>query len=41
MVRHARLECADGGFEPRSVPTEDNKMGIRCLSAKHAALNKE
>ena len=35
------LSAADGGFEPRSVHTEDNKMGMCCLSAKHAAVIKE
>ena len=31
--------CAvDCGFEPRSGQTKDYKIGIRCFSAKHAAL---
>ena len=30
----------DRGFEPRSDQTKDYKIGICCLSAKHAALKR-
>ena len=29
------------GFEPRSGKTKDNKIGIYCFSAKHAALRRK
>ena len=29
------------GFEPRSSQTKDNKIGICCFSAKHAALREK
>ena len=32
------LSAIDRGFEPRSSPSKDYKIGICCLSAKHAAL---
>jgi hypothetical protein len=36
------VSCAvDRGFEPRSGQTKDYKIGICCLSAKHAALRRK
>ena len=32
------ITTVDRGFEPRSGQTEDYKIGMRCFSAKHAAL---
>jgi hypothetical protein len=32
------LNVVDRGFESRSDQTKDNKIGICCFSAKHAAL---
>jgi len=31
----------DRGFEPRSGQTKDNKIGICCFPAKHAALRRK
>jgi hypothetical protein len=31
----------DRGFEPRSGQTKDYKIGMCCLSAKHAALRRK
>ena len=33
--------AVDRGFEPRSGKTKDNKIGICCFSAKHAALRRK
>ena len=30
----------DRGFEPRSGQTKDYEIGMRCFSAKHAALRR-
>ena len=38
MVSLLASSVVNRGFEPRSGHTEDNKIGICCLSAKHAAL---
>ena len=38
MVSVFALSAVDCGFEPRSGQTKDYKIGIRCFSAKHAAL---
>ena len=32
--------AVDRGFEPRSGQTKDDKIGICCFSAKHAALRR-
>ena len=31
----------DRGFEPRSDQTKDHKIGIGCLSTKHASLSRK
>ena len=41
MVSVLASSAIDRGFEPRSGQTKDYKIGIRCLSAKHAALRKK
>ena len=38
MVSVLASSAVDRGFEPRSGQTKDYKIGIWCLSAKHAAL---
>jgi hypothetical protein len=38
MVSVLVSSAVDRGFEPRSGQTKDYKIGICCLSAKHAAL---
>jgi hypothetical protein len=38
MVSVLALSAVDCGFEPRSGQTKDYTIGIRCFSAKHAAL---
>ena len=38
MVSVLALSAIDHGFKPRSGQTKDYKIGICCLSAKHAAL---
>ena len=40
MVNVLALSAVDCGFEPRSGQTNDNKIGICCFSAKHAALRR-
>ena len=39
MVSMLDSSAVDHGFEPRSGQTKDNKIGICCFSAKHAALS--
>jgi hypothetical protein len=41
MVSVLALIAVDRGFEPRSGQTKDYKIGIRCFSAKHAALRRK
>jgi hypothetical protein len=41
MVSMLALIAVDRGFEPRSGQTKDYKIGIRCFSAKHAALRRK
>jgi hypothetical protein len=41
MVSMLASSAIDRGFEPRSGQTKDYKIGICCLSAKHAALRKK
>ena len=41
MVSVLASSAVDRGFEPRSGQTKDNKIGICCFSAKHAALRKK
>ena len=38
MVSMLTSSVIDRGFEPWSGQTKDNKIGICCFSAKHAAL---
>jgi len=38
MVSVLAWSAVDNGFEPRSVQTKNNKIGICCFSSKHAAL---
>jgi len=40
MASILALSAVDWEFEPRSVQTKDYKIGICCLSAKHAALRR-
>ena len=41
MVSVLASTAVDHGFDPQSGQTKDYKIGICCLSAKHAALNKK
>ena len=41
MVSVLASSAVDRGFEPRSGQTKDYKIGIWCLSAKHAALRRK
>ena len=41
MVSVLASSAVDRGFEPRSGQTKDYKIGICCLSAKHAALRRK
>ena len=41
MVSVLASSAVDLGFESRSGQTKDYKFGIRCFSAKHAALRKK
>ena len=41
MVSMLALIAVDRRFEPRSGQTKDYKIGIRCFSAKHAALRRK
>jgi hypothetical protein len=41
MVSLLASSVVDRGFEPRSGHTEDYKIGICCLSAKHATLRRK
>jgi hypothetical protein len=40
MVSVLASSVVDRGFEPRSGQTKDYKIGICCISTKHAALRK-
>ena len=40
MVSMLASGVVDRGFEPRLGQTKDNKIGICCFSAKHAALRR-
>ena len=40
MISVIVSNAVDRGFEPRSGRTKDYKIGICCLSAKHAALRR-
>ena len=40
MVSVLTSSAVDRGFEPLSGQTKDNKIGICCFSAKHAALRR-
>ena len=40
MVGMLASSMVDRGFKSRSDQTEDNKIGICCFSAKHAALRR-
>ena len=41
MVSVLASSAIDCGFEPRSGQTKEYKMGIRCFSAKNAALRRK
>ena len=41
MVSVLASSVVDRGFEPRSGQTKDYKIGICCISAKHAALRRK
>jgi hypothetical protein len=41
MVRVLFSSAVDRGFEPRSGQTKSYKIGICCLSTKHAALRRK
>jgi hypothetical protein len=41
MVSVLASSAVDCGFEPRSGQTKDYKIGIFCLSVKHAALRRK
>ena len=41
MVSMLALVAVDRRFDPRSGQTKDYKIGIRCFSAKHAALRRK
>jgi hypothetical protein len=41
MVSVLASSVVDIGFKPRSCQTKDYKIGICCLSAKHAALRRK
>ena len=41
MVSVLVSSVEDRGLEPRSDQTKNNKIGICCLSAKHAALRRK
>jgi len=41
MVSGLALSAVDREFEPRSDQIKDYKIGIRCFSAKHAALKRK
>jgi hypothetical protein len=41
MVSVLALCAVDHGFDPQSGQTKDYKIGICCLSAKHAALRRK
>jgi hypothetical protein len=41
MVSVFTSSVVDRGFEPRSGQTKDYKIGICCLSTKHAALRRK
>ena len=41
MVSRLALSVVDCGFEPRLSQTKDYKIGICCISAKHAALKRK
>ena len=41
MVSMLASGAVDFGFEPRSGPTKDYKIGICCFSSKHAALRRK
>ena len=41
MVSVLASSAVDRGFEPRSIQTEDYKIGNCCFSAKHAALKRK
>ena len=41
MVSVLASSAVDRGFEPRSGQTKDCKIGICCVTAKHAALRRK
>ena len=41
MVSRLTLSVVDRGFKPRLSQTKDYKIGICCISAKHAALKRK
>ena len=41
MVSVLTSSAVDHGFKPRSGQTKDNKIGICCFSANHAALRRK
>jgi hypothetical protein len=41
MVSVLVSSVVDCGFEPRSGQSKDNKIGICCFSANHAALRRK
>jgi hypothetical protein len=41
MVNVLTSSAVDRGFEPWSGQTKDDKIGICCFSAKHAALRRK
>jgi hypothetical protein len=41
MISVLASSAVDRGFEPRSGQTKEYKIGICCLSAKHAAFRRK
>ena len=41
MVSMLVLSVVDRGFDPRSVQTSDNKIGICCFPSKHTLLRRK
>ena len=41
MVSVLASSAVDRGFEPRSGPTKDYKIGICCFSANHVVLRRK
>ena len=41
MISVLTSSAVDCEFQPKSVQTKDNKIGIFCFSAKHTALRRK